>query len=144
MVTESGQIPLNAIQREVASIAAVAKVFPKTIVASKSCASPKSRTTIPPLAGFRPANCRACHLLSEKSAVSASAKKKLPPAKINTTATATDPGCIVFSLMCYGLPPKSKLFLSRCALFTRENNASTIQRWEDAIPSEEGLFTGCE
>ena len=35
------------------------------------------------------ANCRTCHLLSEKSEVSASAKKKLAPAKINTTTNAT-------------------------------------------------------
>ena len=77
-----------AIHSATASIAALANVLPSTIVASKSWGSASSRATMPPAAGCRSAICRTCHLLREKSAVSASAKKKLAPAKIKTTTTA--------------------------------------------------------
>src|SRR5436309_4486331 len=88
IVQSSGHRPLSAVHKAVASIAAVAKVLPKTIVASKSCGCASKRTTTPPVRGSRSANCRACHLLSENRAVSASAKKKLAPAKNKTTTTA--------------------------------------------------------
>jgi hypothetical protein len=70
-----------------ASIAAVANVFPSTMVASRSCGSASSCATMPPRRWSRSASWRTCHLLSEKSAVSASAKKKLAPAN-NKTKTA--------------------------------------------------------
>src|SRR5438105_6855984 len=87
-VTQKGQAPFNAIQRPTAIMAAKANVLPRTIVASRSCASPSNRTTIDPAAGARWANCRACHLLREKSAVSATAKKKLIAANTKMTTTA--------------------------------------------------------
>ena len=87
-VPASGQRPWMAIHSATANIAALANVLPSTIVASKSCGSASSRATMPPARGSRSANCRTCHLLREKSAVSASAKKKLAPAKIKTTTTA--------------------------------------------------------
>ena len=76
-------------------MAALASVLPSTIVASKSGAWASRRRTMPPARGSRSANWRACHLLREKRAVSASAKKKLAPAKTKTTTTATNgAGCI--------------------------------------------------
>src|SRR5882724_3593766 len=70
-------------------MAALAKVLPRTMVASRSCGSASRRATALPVRGWRSANCRTCHLLREKREVSASEKKKLAPAKTRTTTTAT-------------------------------------------------------
>src|SRR5438309_4423656 len=59
------------------------------MVASKSWGAASNRCTMPPARGARCVICRACHLLKEKREVSASAKKKLAPAKSNTTTKAT-------------------------------------------------------
>ena len=73
---------------------ALANVLPSTIVASKSSGCASKRKTRSPARGCRAANWRACHLLKEKSAVSASAKKKLAPANTKTTTAANGPGSI--------------------------------------------------
>ena len=71
-----------------ASIAALANVLPSASVASKSCGRSSSCATILPARGCRSARCATCHWLSENNAVSASAKKKLAPAKIKIAAIA--------------------------------------------------------
>ncbi len=64
-----------------ATMPALAKLLPSTSVASRSCGSESKRLMILARAGERDSNWRNCHLPSENSEVSASAKKKLAPAK---------------------------------------------------------------
>ena len=87
-VSASIQCALKTIRRATASIAALANVFPSASVASKSCGCSSRAATILPARGFFSASCANCHLPRENSAVSASAKKKLAPAKIKIAATA--------------------------------------------------------
>ena len=67
---------------------ALAKLLPSTSVASKSCGSDNKRLMILARAGERDSNWRNCHLPSENREVSASAKKKLAPAKRTRTTNA--------------------------------------------------------
>ena len=71
--------PPNSGHSARATIAAFATVLPNTMVASNSDGCSSSRATASPAAC--PANWRARHLPSANSADSASAKKKLAPAK---------------------------------------------------------------
>jgi len=57
-------------------------------VAGKSCGCSRRAATILPARGFFSASCATGHLPSEINAVSASAKKKLAPAKTKIAATA--------------------------------------------------------
>ncbi len=88
MTSGSGWPRCTAIQRATATIPALAKLLPSTRVASKSCGSERRRLIILPRCGERASNWRSCHLPSEKREVSASAKKKLAPAKPARTTNA--------------------------------------------------------
>src|SRR5882724_4338138 len=88
IVSASVQCALKTMRSATASIAALAKVFPSASVASKSCGCSSSRATVLPARGFFSARSATCHLPSENSAVSASAKKKLAPAKTKIAVIA--------------------------------------------------------
>src|SRR5471030_2656200 len=87
-INASAQCVLNESRSATASIAALAKVFPSASVASKSCGCSSSRATVLPARGFFSARSATCHLPSENSAVSASAKKKLAPANTKIAVIA--------------------------------------------------------
>jgi hypothetical protein len=84
----NGQLSNKASQSKVAIIPALANVLPRTIVASKSCGCARRRETTGPRLGEFTAIWRVCHLPSENKADSASAKKKLAAAKMNSIAKA--------------------------------------------------------
>ena len=88
MVVANAHCALKTMRSPMASIAALAKVLPRARVASRSCGRSRSLETIFSARGLFSARCANCHLLNEKSAVSASAKKKLAPAKTKIAATA--------------------------------------------------------
>ena len=82
IVNASAQWASKTIRNAAARMAAFAKVLPKVSVACRSCGRASNPATIRPAPAFFSTSCDTCHLLRENSAVSASAKKKLAPAKI--------------------------------------------------------------
>src|SRR5581483_11280025 len=88
-----------------ARIEAFATVLPSTMVASRCCGSLNSRASNPPEIGHLSASWRTCHFPSENKADSASAKKKLMPAKTNTPTPARYGISIVHQH--YGTPPEA-------------------------------------
>ena len=71
-----------------ATMPALAKLLPRTSVASRSCGVERRRLMILPVPGERSSNWRTCHLPREKREVSASAKKKLAPKNAINPANA--------------------------------------------------------
>src|SRR5579859_6551735 len=120
--TNKSQCSHGAAHSAIATMAAFAKVFPRTIVASRCCGSDNNRATNPPLPGCS-ASCRNCHFPSENSADSASAKKKLMPAKISKPVIATYGVNAIGGIMNQPSPPKkaklaaSKLLVAFTFLF---------------------------
>ena len=88
MTKPAGQSLCHASQSMTATMPALAKLFPKTSVARRSCGAESRRLMILPAPGKRSSNWRTCHLPREKRDVSASAKKKLAPENTISAAHA--------------------------------------------------------